>query len=185
MRRGWRSPGCTRGGKSSARFRTAERGALRFGLDGLDVKVLVLRIGPPDRRRKMIRVVRRDLDAGLAREDLDLADRPLRHIAAPAQERDQPLRIGVLRPADVHREPHATLASRLLRARLARRPRTLRLALARLVLNGAARARSSLLWCRALLAARPHRLRHRQLLGSRPRFAAQADERGGEIAGRA
>src|SRR5690606_18281223 len=74
---------------------------LMVTIDRLDVDARILRIGAAHRLGEPRRGVARDLDAGLAREDLDLADRLLRHVAAAAQQRDQPLRIGVLRAADV------------------------------------------------------------------------------------
>src|SRR4051794_13239028 len=64
-----------------------------------------------------------DLDARLAREDLDLADRLLRDVAAATQERHEPLRIGVLRAPDVDREPRGArvVEGALLRAARLRR----------------------------------------------------------------
>src|SRR5664279_3919467 len=116
-----RSRASTRGGKSSRRSQRLEQRLKLLGLDRLDMKVLVLRIGPTNRFGEVRGVRGRDFDAGFAREDLDLADRALRHVAATAQERDQPFGIGVLRATNVDREPHA-VAGGLLRARLARQP---------------------------------------------------------------
>jgi hypothetical protein len=52
--------------------------------DRLDVDVAVLVVGAADRRGEVIRGIRRDLDPGLAHQHLDLADRALRDVAAPA-----------------------------------------------------------------------------------------------------
>src|SRR5688572_2654978 len=81
---------------------------LLLRVDGLDVDVLVFVVRTPDGLCEVFRSVRCDLDARLAHQDLDLADRALRDVAAAAQQWDEPLRVGVLRAADVDGEPHAT-----------------------------------------------------------------------------
>src|SRR6185312_5391465 len=46
-----------------------------------------------------------DLELGLAVEDADLTDVLLGHVAQAADQRDQPLGVGVVLPADRHAEP--------------------------------------------------------------------------------
>ena len=55
--------------------------------------VAILGVGLADGGSEALADVVRDLDAGLAREDLDVADRVLGDAAAPAQEGNQPFRI--------------------------------------------------------------------------------------------
>ena len=66
----------------------------------------ILAIGLANGGSEALADVVRDLHAGLACQDLDLADRVLGDAAAPAQQWDQPSRVGTLRAADVDREPH-------------------------------------------------------------------------------
>src|SRR6185436_6955852 len=148
-------------------------GSLR--VQRLDVDVPVLRIGAADGLGEARRGAGRDLDAGLAREDLDLSDLALGDVAAPAEQRDQPLRIGVLRAADVDREPGAAVPGALLAARTAG------------VDARAGRARVRLqprVVPRLRLSARTHRRRQCQLFGRGARLAPEPDERGDEIFGR-
>src|SRR5216117_3824159 len=80
--------------------------SVRSGFEWLDVNIAILAIVLSNRCRKALADVERDLDAGLAGEDLEGTDFALRDPAASAQERDQPLGICVLRSTDVDREPH-------------------------------------------------------------------------------
>src|SRR5690606_37547856 len=72
-----------------------------------------------------------DLELGLAVEDADRADLPLGHMAQPADQRDQPFRVGIGLAAHRHAEPGhltlgpvvATLAGRVLVAVAECRPR--------------------------------------------------------------
>src|SRR5262249_38779121 len=90
----------------------------------MDVAVPVVRLadGPGEPRAG----IAADLGAGLSHQDLALADLGLHDVAAPAQERDQPLRISVLRAPDVDREPRRSFGGLLLR--LADRPTLAQLA---------------------------------------------------------
>src|SRR5215510_11857722 len=100
--RQWSARGRWTGGRVQVRVGP---GLHRDRVERLDVDVAILGVGLADGGGEALADVVRDLDAGLAREDPDVADRVLGDAAAPAQERDQPFRIGVLRAADVDREP--------------------------------------------------------------------------------
>src|SRR6185295_7529228 len=88
------------------RARRAARALDSQVVERLDVDVSILGVRNPDSGREPLAHVVSDLDPGLTRQDLDLADLALRDPTSPAQQRDQPLRISVLRATDVDREPH-------------------------------------------------------------------------------
>ena len=90
---------------------------------------------------------------GLVRRDADRADLVLGDMAAAADQRQDPARIGILAAADIHAEPDDVLEAGAVALLLARR-------------GG----------CGVLLD---------QLLGLRHRGAVRADQRGGDILGRA
>ena len=76
--------------------------------------------GPPDRarghRREPLGGVAGDLEPGLAVGDADRADLLLGDVAAAADQRDQPARVGVAGAADVHPEPDHVAVARAARA---------------------------------------------------------------------
>src|ERR1043165_9391740 len=95
-------------------------------VERLDMDVAVPVVGLSDRPGEPRAGIAVDLDAGLSHQDLDRADLSLLDAAAPAQERDRPLRIGVLRGPGVDGEPRRSgggripsLADRRMRARRA------------------------------------------------------------------
>src|SRR5947209_221927 len=98
----------------AASIRTTRR-PTRSGVERLDLDVAVPVVRHADGLGEPRAGIAADLDAGLPHQDLDLADVLLHDVAAPAQQRDQPLRIRVLRPPDVDREPRRSFGGRLRR----------------------------------------------------------------------
>ena len=91
----------------SATSRLAE-----IGIDGLDQDSLLAAVcfcRPSDRSKEFAGDRARDLEACFVRCEPDRADFVSGDVAAPAEERQNPARVDMLPPADVHAKPDRIL----------------------------------------------------------------------------
>src|SRR5438309_1035434 len=93
----------------SAPVRTFPAGRGRVATRGFDADRAVLVVDPAQRGGEAVGRVPGDLEFGLPVEDADAADFPFRDMAAPADQGDEPARVGVAVAADIHLEPHRVL----------------------------------------------------------------------------
>ena len=78
---------------------------------------MIFGAGLPGGGGKTLRSIRRDFHHGFLAKDTDTPDFLARQMPTPAQERQQPTRIGIAIAPDIEPEPHTFLALRCIRIR--------------------------------------------------------------------